>query len=274
MSDEEPLIPKHGGYRKLKSFQIARLVYDMTFRFCELYVDKRGRTHDQMVQAARSGVQNIAEGSMDSGTSKKTEIKLTNIARGSLEELRDDYEDYLRQRGLPEFAPDHPALVRFKKRRCSTLEEVQKWVADELKNHRTDLHGPTRTNTDTEHKRDQRMPSKPSPLDPKPSQIDPEPGLHNPKPSHHHSEPSQHEAALPPAPAGPCPSVTVRVGPCSSAPPSAILAANAALSLINLASYLLKRQVESQGDTFTEEGGFTERLYRIRSERRQKKRDK
>jgi len=64
----EPLIPKHGGYRKLKSFQIAQLVYDVTVRFCDKYIDKKSRTHDQMVQAARSGVQNIAEGSVASGT--------------------------------------------------------------------------------------------------------------------------------------------------------------------------------------------------------------
>ena len=68
----EGLIPKHGGYRKLKSFQLAQLVYDVTVRFCDRYIAKRSRTHDQMVQAARSGVQNIAEGSQASGTSKKT----------------------------------------------------------------------------------------------------------------------------------------------------------------------------------------------------------
>ena len=97
----EPLIPKHGGYRKLKSFQIAQLCYDVTVRFCDRYISPRSRTHDQMVQAARSGVQNIAEGSMASGTSKKMELKLTNVARASLEELRLDYEDFLRQRSLP-----------------------------------------------------------------------------------------------------------------------------------------------------------------------------
>ena len=80
----EPLVPKHGGYRRLKSFQVAQLVYDVTVRFCERYVDRRSRTHDQMVQAARSGVQNIAEGSQASGTSKKTELRLTNVARASL----------------------------------------------------------------------------------------------------------------------------------------------------------------------------------------------
>ncbi len=100
MLDKTPLIPKHGGYRKLKSFQIAQLVYDVTVRFCERYIDVHSRTHDQMVQAARSGVQNIAEGSQASGTSKKMELKLTNVARASLEELRLDYEDFLRQRGL------------------------------------------------------------------------------------------------------------------------------------------------------------------------------
>jgi four helix bundle protein len=96
MTDGEPLIPKHGGYRKLKSFQLAQLVYDVTVRFCERYVDKFSRTRDQMIQAARSGVQNIAEGSQASGTSRKTELKLTNVARASLEELRLDYEDFLR----------------------------------------------------------------------------------------------------------------------------------------------------------------------------------
>src|SRR5258708_21747149 len=96
----EGLIPIHGGYRKLKSFQVAQLCFDVTVRFCDRYVDKRDRTHDQMVQAARSGAQNIAEGSKASATSKKTELKLTNVARASLEELRLDYEDYLRERGL------------------------------------------------------------------------------------------------------------------------------------------------------------------------------
>jgi len=74
VSDREPLIPKHGGYRKLKSFQLAQLVYDVTVRFCDRYIDKKSRTHDQMVQAARSGVQNIAEGSVASGTSKNSVV--------------------------------------------------------------------------------------------------------------------------------------------------------------------------------------------------------
>ena len=105
----EGLIPKHGGYRSLKSFQIARLVYDVTVRFCDRYVDRFSRTKDQMVQAARSGVQNIAEGGKASGTSKKIELKLTNVARASLEEFRLDYEDFLRHRGLPLLEANGPA---------------------------------------------------------------------------------------------------------------------------------------------------------------------
>jgi four helix bundle protein len=87
---------------------VAQLVYDVTMRFCDRYIPPRSRTHDQMVQTARSGAQNIAEGSQASGTSKKMEPKLTNVARASLEELRLDYEDFLRQRALPIWARDDP----------------------------------------------------------------------------------------------------------------------------------------------------------------------
>ena len=111
MRDEGTLIPPHGGYRKLRSFQCAQLVYDATVIFCERFVEKRSRTHDQMIQAARSGVQNIAEGSMASATSKKTELKLTGVARASLEELLLDYEDFLRQRGLRIWAKDSPEAL-------------------------------------------------------------------------------------------------------------------------------------------------------------------
>ncbi|MBI5868003.1 MAG: four helix bundle protein [candidate division Zixibacteria bacterium] len=140
----DPLILPHGGYRKLKSFRIAQLVYDLTVRFCDQFIEKRSRTRDQMVQAARSAVQNIAEGSQLSGTSKKMELKLTNVARASLEELRLDYEDFLRQRGLPQWAPEHPALKRFKGKRCSTLEQVRVWVGEEQRK----WMGLTRTGTD------------------------------------------------------------------------------------------------------------------------------
>jgi len=94
-------IPPHGGYEELLSFQKARIVYDGTVRFCERFLIKRDRTVDQMVQAARSGKQNILEGSQASGTSKEAEIKLVNVARASLEELLEDYRDFLRVRGEP-----------------------------------------------------------------------------------------------------------------------------------------------------------------------------
>lgn len=101
-------IPPHGGYRTLLSYRKAEIVYDLTVRFCARFLDRRDRTVDQMVQAARSGKQNIAEGSQASGTSTETEIKLTNVARASLEELLVDYEDYLRVRRLPRWAKDSP----------------------------------------------------------------------------------------------------------------------------------------------------------------------
>jgi len=208
---DDSLIPTHGDYRRLKSFQVARLVYDVTVRFCDRYVDRRSRTRDQMVQAARSGVQNIAEGSQASGTSKKIEMKLTNVARASLEELRLDYEDFLRQRGLDLWPPQHPALKRFKARRCATLDDVRGWADEERRSYRTrtDAHGPT----------------------------------------------------------GTTPSVSVSASPF---PSSAQLVANAALSLLNLCCHLLHRQLAAQAAAFEKEGGFTERLYRIRSEVRAK----
>ena len=93
-------IPAHGGYQELISFQMSEIIYDATVKFCERFIDKYSRTKDQMIQAARSGRQNIAESSMASGVSKETEIKLIGVARASLEELLLDYQDYLRQHGL------------------------------------------------------------------------------------------------------------------------------------------------------------------------------
>jgi four helix bundle suffix protein len=106
--NQDKLIPAHGGYRQLKSFQHAELVFDATVKFCDRFIDKRSRTHDQMVQAARSGRQNIAEGSQAFGTSRKFELKLVGVARASLEELLLDYEDFLRQRGLALWGKNHP----------------------------------------------------------------------------------------------------------------------------------------------------------------------
>jgi four helix bundle suffix protein len=201
--EKEPLIPKHGGYRKLKSFQIAQLCYDVTVRFCNRYIERRNRTHDQMVQAARSGVQNIAEGSKASGTSKKTELKLTNVARASLEELRLDYEDYLRQRGLAQWSEDDPRRRELVGRRCHTAEEVAAWV-EEVHGRNGPKNGPILSTESISS-----IPSIKS--------IYPE------------------------------------------------LAANAALVLIGVACALLDRQIAAQAAAFTEHGGFTERLYRVRS---------
>jgi four helix bundle suffix protein len=124
----EPLIPKHGGYRNLKSFQVAEVVYDLTVRFCDKYIDRFSRTRDQMVQAARSGRQNIAEGSMASGTSKKTELKLTGVAKASLEELRLDYEDYLRQHKLPIWDRNDPRRVALIDARPASADDVAAWA--------------------------------------------------------------------------------------------------------------------------------------------------
>ena len=110
----EGFIPPHGGYEDLLSFQKARIVYDGTVRFCERLLKKSDRTYDQMVQAARSGKQNILEGSQASGTSKKMEITLTNVARASLEELLEDYRDFLRVRGLEEWPRDHRYTQRLR----------------------------------------------------------------------------------------------------------------------------------------------------------------
>ena len=202
MVDREPLIPKHGGYRNLKSFQIAQLAYDLTVRFCERYVDRFSRTRDQKVQAARSGVQNIAEGSQASGTSRKTELKLTNVARASLEELRLDYEDFLRQRRLPIWAREDPRRVDLIARRCRTADDVARW-AEGVQDGRGGRHGRSTGSTSSTQ-----------------STTYPE------------------------------------------------IAANAALVLIAVACSLLDRQIAAQSEAFEKEGGFTERMYRVRTSRR------
>jgi four helix bundle suffix protein len=123
--------PPHGGYEKLHSFQKARIVYDGPVKFCERFVSQRSRTHDQMVQAARSGKQNILEGSQASGTSKETEIKLTNVARASLEELLEDYRDFLRVRGIPEWTKEHPCTQRIRdlnRQRDANYETFKKGI--------------------------------------------------------------------------------------------------------------------------------------------------
>jgi four helix bundle suffix protein len=115
MNQPDGFIDPHGGFRKLKSYQMPEIVYDATTAFCNRLISRRSRTHDQMVQAARSGKQNIAEGSMASGTSKKTELKLVGVARASLEELLLDYQDFLRQRNLPVWGKNHQQAQKTRK---------------------------------------------------------------------------------------------------------------------------------------------------------------
>ncbi len=208
----EVLIPLHGGYRNLKSFQVAQLAFDVTVRFCDRYISPRSRTHDQMVQAARSGVQNIAEGSQASGTSKKMELKLTNVARASLEELKLDYEDFLRQRGLALWEEEAPLRRALVARRCATAEEVADWVR-EVKNGR-------------DGQRDLRRGGRVR-----------------------RGESVQVMASV----------RSMRY---------AEIAANAAHVLVGVACALLDRQIERLAADFEREGGFTERLYRVRRARR------
>jgi len=179
------LIPSHGVYRKLKSFQSAEIVYDATVKFYDRFIDKRSRTHDQMVQAARSGRQNIAEGSQASGTSKKTELKLVGVARASLEELLLDFEDFLRQRGFVRWAKNHP-----------TSRAIRALAYDENRSYLT-----YRTYVE-------------------------------------------------------------------SSPPD--VAANTIICLIHQTNYLLDQQLRQLEREFLEQGGFTERLYKMRTDFRKR----
>ena len=133
-------IPKHGGYRNLVVYRVAEIIYDFTFRFCNKYVKNQGRTYDQMVQAAHSGMQNIAEGSVDSGVSKASELKLTGIAKGSLQELKEDYLSYLRQRGLEQWENNSLYAQELIRARFSSAQEVIRWVGKH-RNFRSDHFG-------------------------------------------------------------------------------------------------------------------------------------
>jgi four helix bundle suffix protein len=139
MSDKEKdtkgFIPTHGGYRNLFSYQKAEIIYDGTVYFTNRFFTKYDRTVGQMIQAARSGKQNIAEASMASATSKETEIKLTNVARASLEELQIDYEDFLRTNKLPLWDKNHRLVARLRELNKSTpkpaYETFQKAIEHE-----------------------------------------------------------------------------------------------------------------------------------------------
>src|SRR5450759_2656236 len=198
MSDSDGVLLPHGGYEHLRSYKVAEAVYDATVVFCDRFIEKRSRTHDQMVQAARSGVRNISEGSGAAATSRKSEMKLTNVARASLsDELLRDYESFLVQNGLRVWRKDSREALAMRARLAR-----------------------------------------------------------------------DHAPDLPPAPVG-----RVRLRGLAGlsefverAAPE--LAANAMVCVVNQAAYLLKRQLESQGQTFVESGGFTEKLYGARSQAR------
>lgn len=113
--DSGPILFPHGGYQSQEAYKLAEVVYDATEAFCLRAIDERSRTRDQMVQAARSGKQNIAEGSMASGTSKKMELKLVSVARASLEELKLDFEDFLRTHDLEKWDKDHEKAAFIRK---------------------------------------------------------------------------------------------------------------------------------------------------------------
>ena len=125
----EPLIPKHGGYRRLITYRLGMLIYDATVAFCARYIDRRDRTHDQMVQAARSGVANIVEGSEAAATSKKTELKLTNVAKASQEELLFDYQAFLQQYHLPECPPECAESLTVRQARPADLARLRNLMA-------------------------------------------------------------------------------------------------------------------------------------------------
>ncbi|MBI5867212.1 MAG: four helix bundle protein [candidate division Zixibacteria bacterium] len=229
----EPLIPKHGGYRRLKSFQVAELIYDVTVRFCEKHIERRSRTHDQMVQAARSGVQNIAEGSQASGTSKKTELKLTNVARASLEELRLDYEDFLRQRGLPLWERNDPRREELIARRPANADAVAVWARD-VKNGLSGRSGPS--------------------------------GQSGPRGRSGQSGQKELPGASTKSTESTSSTSSTQSTSSTSSTQSTYpeILANGAIALITVACFLLDRQLSALADAFRKDGGFTERLYQDR----------
>ncbi len=199
--DSSPLMP-HGGYENLRSYKVAEAVYDATVVFCERFIPKSSRTNDQMVQAARSGVRNISEGSGAAATSRKSEMKLTNVARASLnDELLKDYKSFLMHRGLRVWPKESRECLAMRER--LTHDTAPDLPPAKGKVQLTGLAG----------------------LADFVKKAEPE------------------------------------------------LAANAMLCAVHQAAYLLRRQIESQGRDFAENGGFTERLYATRVRARNEQAD-
>jgi len=200
MNSEDKVFMPHGGYRRLRSYKVAGAVYDATVIFCRRFYARDYRMSNQMIQAARSGVRNISEASGAAATSRKSELKLTNVARASLnDELLEDYISFLHQNNLRVWDKDSREARAMRERlcqdHCHDLPPVQPG-----KIRLTGLFG----------------------LADFTAKADPE------------------------------------------------IAANALICAINQASYLLKRQMESQAKTFIDEGGFTESLYHHRKKARDK----
>ena len=193
----EKILRPAGGYENLKVYDLTTLIYDITVRFVELYIPQNSRTCDQMVQAARSGKQNIAEGSVDAATSAKLEINLYNVARGSLEELKIDYQDYLRQHGFEIWNKDDLLAQKFINMHVASKKEFRMFVETA------------------------------------------EQTLQN----------------------------TVRS---RSFPLKSVIVANAAILLINVASFWLKKLICRKLERFVEEGGFSEHMAQVRVQHRKK----
>ena len=205
----EHLLPPHGGYSKLVTYKLGLLIYDATAAFCEHYFDRKDRTFDQMVQAARSGVANIVEGSEASAASKKTELKLTNVAKASQEELLEDYRSFLRQRTLPIWEPESETAKIIRQARPETLGQLRQLMAS-LVSDLSDKSDPSGKNAI-----------------------------------------KQEVAAI-----------------------KQEVAANTMICLINQETFLLARQLSRLAADFEKDGGFTERLYRIRSAKRKQQEQK
>ena len=193
-TEAEQLLRPSGGYQNLKVYKLATLIQDVTCRFVELYIPADSRTCDQMVQAARSGKQNIAEGSVDAATSAKLEINLYNVARGSLEELKIDYLDYLRLHNEAVWDKNNPFAVKFFEAQILTNHQFREFVSWAEKNSSS-------------------VPSRSVPL-------------------------------------------------------KSVIVANAAVLLINVATFWLKKMIVHKLENFLDNGGFSEQLYNSRITKR------
>lgn len=232
MTDNHGFIPTHGGYENLVAYQKAMIVYDATVEFCDRHLRKSDRTYDQMVQAARSGKQNIIEGSMASGTSRETEIKLTNVARASLEELLEDYRDFLRTRNAPLWHKDS--------KEAHYVRQLSRQATPGRRKNGTNATNVTYESQETP-----------------PTEKDDSHNTHA-IPSSHTSHPS-HLSHTP---------YSIFRPFIQTRPPE--IAANIIICLIHQTNYLLDQQIRQQEKAFLEQGGLRETMTRARLAERDK----